>query len=77
KPFKARLLNSTRKAAGATCFLKATLKFGVDGDLVVEANGNQKASITHPLLTSNAWIALEKEMPEEVPSGTHVQVFKF
>ncbi|RYZ65147.1 MAG: molybdopterin molybdenumtransferase MoeA, partial [Proteobacteria bacterium] len=39
KPFKARLLNSTRKAAGATCFLKATLKFGVDGDLVVEANG--------------------------------------
>lgn len=74
-PYRVRLVNQTRKALGATVFLKANLKKDANGELVVEANGNQKASITHPLLTSNAWIALEKEMPEEISPGTLVLAY--
>jgi molybdopterin molybdotransferase len=72
QPVKAQLTRPLHKTAQATCFMKANWR----GEKV-EAQENQKASITHTLLTSNAWIALDASLPDEVPANTCVDVYPF
>lgn len=76
-PFIAPLMKATKKAAGATCFLKGALSLTSEGQPTVEAHGNQKASITQPLLTANSWIKIDASPEDEIPAGTLVHVYPF
>lgn len=74
RAIQATLTKPTHKAKDATSFLKATLTQTPTG-AVVEAQENQKASMTNVLTKSNAWIALGEAMPEDIAAGTLVDVY--
>lgn len=76
EPVMARLENPFTKKSDFRHFLKATLKIGAAGELVVSISTGQQSFQISPMADSNAWVALD-EQAREYTAGALVPVFPF
>jgi molybdopterin molybdotransferase len=75
-PLRVKLQAATKSSKEATTFVKGKLR-RTEGSLIVEIQAEQRASLLHPLLSSDVWVALPPSANGEWSAASEVDAYPF